>query len=60
MPLRKLSPSRKIGVHRFALLADYAFNKRDAQVEATKLRISGKVVRILKMKTGWFVYYYPQ
>ena len=60
MGIRRPLISKKIGKHRYALLKDQPLSYYDALKEANKLRDKGKSARVIKLMTGWFIYYYPQ
>jgi len=62
MGIRRPSITKKIGRHRYALLKDMPCGYRDARVEADKLRKRSwvKSVRIIQLRSGYFIYHYPQ
>jgi len=60
MGIRRPSVSKKFGKHRYAILESSPLGYDDAQRNASVLRRTGKSVRVLRTKAGYFIYYYPQ
>ena len=58
--LRRPSISKKIGKHRYGLLKNYPYSRGDALKLADTIRRQGYSVRIVELKTGYFIYHYPQ
>lgn len=59
-PIRRPSLTKVIKGLRFALYEDNALSKDEAISIANKLKIRYSKVAIVRLKTGWFIYHYPQ
>jgi len=60
MGIRRPQISKKFEGRRFALLEDRPIGFREAQLEKGALMQKGKCVRVVRLRTGYFVYYWPQ
>ena len=60
MSIRRPSIAKKIGKHRYALYGDMPLCKSEAERLAQKLRAKYDSVRVVRLRTGWVVYHYPQ
>ena len=60
MGIRRPLVSKKIGKHRYAIHSDIPLGYHEANALAEKYRRDNKSARVVKLATGWFVYYYPQ
>lgn len=60
MSIRRPSITLKIDGHRYALWEDMPFSKDEAISKMKQLKKKYQSVRIIRLKTGWFIYHYPQ
>ena len=58
--IRWPSVSKKVGSHRYAILDPIARNNRETAQIASDLRQQGFSVRVIRFKSGSFIYHYPQ